>query len=193
MSETSSCLALETSIRPPRPMPCMQARKNSALGCSASSGRRAWNSASSRRLASQNLFSRRSLPTDLTRASVSAATCPGPLPWLSLSMCPPWPVSRASSQSAQRGGNALGVRVHRRTGLAKHGMRGDGGPTAHQRGWDGVTALTSRRGGPRLVAKRSLSFLGRGGYFADDSRTIAMCDPGGWGSRPMAWARHPTP
>lgn len=57
------------------------------------------------------------------------------------------------------------MRVHRRTGLAKHGMRGDGGPTAHQRGWDGVTALTSRRGGPRLVAKRSLSFLGRGGVF----------------------------
>ena len=85
------------------------------------------------------------------------------------------------------------MRVHRRTGLAKHGMRGDGGPTAHQRGWDGVTALTSRRGGPRLVAKRSLSFLGRGGYFADDSRTIAMCDPGGWGetSNGLGKASHP--
>jgi hypothetical protein len=63
----------------------------------------------------------------------------------------------------------LGVRVHRRTGLAKHGMRGDGGPTAHQRGWDGVTALTSRRGGPRFSCQKKFEFMGKGGGFADDS------------------------
>ena len=59
--------------------------------------------------------------------------------------------------------------VHRRTGLAKHGMRGDGGSTTHQRGWDGVTALTSRCGGPRLVAKKKFEFFGHRGDFANDS------------------------
>jgi hypothetical protein len=64
----------------------------------------------------------------------------------------------------------LGVRVHRCTGLAKHGMRGDGGPTTHQRGWDGVTALTSRRGGPRFSCQKKFEFMGKGGGgFADDS------------------------